>query len=71
MALDFECGLSPQSLQTLRNQQRKRKWIGWGSAYGSYEQDDLKAEEMEGSTSRIDGVPPFLSKIPWYLARLS
>ena len=31
----------------------KRKWIGWGSAYGSYEQDDLKAEEMEGSTLEL------------------
>ena len=26
----------------------KRKWIGWGAAYGSYEQDDLKAEVMKG-----------------------
>ena len=31
----------------------KRKWIGWGSAYGSYEQDDLQAEKMEGSTLEL------------------
>ena len=26
----------------------KRMWLGWGQAYGNYEQDDLKSEEMEG-----------------------
>ena len=28
----------------------KRKWIGWGQAYGFYEQDDLKSSNMEGIT---------------------
>ena len=28
----------------------KRKWIGWGQAYGFYEQDDLKSVNMEGIT---------------------
>ena len=31
----------------------QRKWIGWGAAYGSYEQDDLKAEEMEGELAAM------------------
>ena len=43
------------SAATLNAQEpaEQRKWIGWGAAYGSYEQDDLKSEEMEGITLEL------------------
>ena len=47
------CFLGMVTTSTVCNAQEpaeKRKWIGWGQAYGFYEQDDLKSSNMEGIT---------------------
>ena len=47
------CFLGMVATSTVCNAQEpaeKRKWIGWGQAYGFYEQDDLKSVNMEGIT---------------------
>ena len=47
------CFLGMVTISTVCNAQEpaeKRKWIGWGQAYGFYEQDDLKSSNMEGIT---------------------
>jgi hypothetical protein len=31
----------------------KRMWLGWGQAYGNYEQDDLKSVDMQGITLEL------------------
>ena len=47
------CFLGMVATSTVCNAQEpaeERKWIGWGQAYGFYEQDDLKSSNMEGIT---------------------